>query len=52
VNLRASYYEHCVSELAGEPPFSSNDMDFCGDHRPVFGLRGTLRRNGPYRDVR
>jgi len=35
VNFWASYYEHRVPELAHEAPFTSKDIDFCGDQRAV-----------------
>ena len=35
VNFWASYYERRVAELASEAPFTSNDIDFCGDQRAV-----------------
>ena len=35
VNFWASYYEHRVQELALEAPFTSKDIDFCGDERTV-----------------
>ena len=35
VNFWASYYEHRVRELAIEAPFTSKDIDFCGDERTV-----------------
>ena len=31
VNFWASYYERRVPELAREAPFTSKDIDFCGD---------------------
>jgi hypothetical protein len=35
VNFWASYYEPRVPELAREAPFTSKDIDFCGDQRAV-----------------
>ena len=35
VNFWASYYERRVPELATEAPFTSKDIDFCGDQRTV-----------------
>jgi hypothetical protein len=35
VNFWASYYERRVPELANEAPFTSKDIDFCGDQRTV-----------------
>jgi hypothetical protein len=35
VNFWASYYEARVPELASEAPFTSKDIDFCGDQRAV-----------------
>lgn len=35
VNFWASYYERRVPELAREAPFTSKDIDFCGDQRAV-----------------
>lgn len=35
VNFWASYYEARVPELAREAPFTSKDIDFCGDQRAV-----------------
>jgi hypothetical protein len=35
VNFWASYYENRVPELAREAPFTSKDIDFCGDQRTV-----------------
>jgi len=35
VNFWASYYEPRVSELARDAPFTSKDIDFCGDARAV-----------------
>lgn len=47
VNFWASYYQDRVSELAAEAPFTSNDIDFCGDKRAVRvcaeRLKGTAR---------
>lgn len=35
VNFWATYYEDRVPALAGEGPFTSKDIDFCGDQRAV-----------------
>jgi hypothetical protein len=35
VNFWASFYERRVPELAREAPFTSKDIDFCGDQRAV-----------------
>jgi hypothetical protein len=35
VNFWASYYEHRVPELAREAPFTSKDIDFCGEQAAV-----------------
>jgi hypothetical protein len=35
VNFWASYYEPRVPDLAREAPFTSKDIDFCGDPRAV-----------------
>jgi hypothetical protein len=35
VNFWASYYERRVPERAREAPFTSQDIDFCGDQRAV-----------------
>jgi hypothetical protein len=35
VNFWATYYEGRVPELAREAPFTSKDIDFCGDQRAV-----------------
>jgi hypothetical protein len=35
VNFWAAYYEHRVPDLARESPFTSKDIDFCGDQRTV-----------------
>ncbi len=47
VNFWASLYEARVPELAREAPFTSKDIDFCGDQRAVRGcaerLGGTPR---------
>jgi hypothetical protein len=51
VNFWASYYEHRAQELAREAPFTSKDIDFCGDQRAVrvarnaSGERRTSRRS-------
>jgi hypothetical protein len=47
VNFWASYYENRVPALADEAPFTSKDIDFCGDSRAVRAcaerLAGTAR---------
>ncbi len=47
VNFWASYYERRVAELARDAPFTSKDIDFCGDQRAVrvraARLGGTAR---------
>ena len=35
VNFWASYYERRVPELARDAPYTSKDIDFCGDRRAV-----------------
>jgi hypothetical protein len=35
VNFWASYYEDRIPQLAVEAPFTSKDIDFCGDQRAV-----------------
>jgi hypothetical protein len=35
VNFWGSYYERRVPELAAGTPFTSKDIDFCGDQRSV-----------------
>ncbi|MBX3208806.1 MAG: hypothetical protein KF764_27490 [Labilithrix sp.] len=35
VNFWATFYEDRVPALAGEAPFTSKDIDFCGDQRAV-----------------
>jgi hypothetical protein len=35
VNFWASYYQHRTRELANAGPFTSKDIDFCGDPRAV-----------------
>lgn len=35
VNFWAYVYEHCVPTVARDAPFTSKDIDFCGDQRSV-----------------
>ena len=47
MNFWTSYYERRVPELAREAPFTSKDIDFCGDRRAVRVCAERLWATGP-----